>query len=310
MADLIRISNNRRDFIRIIELLLAKGRMQESRNGRTLEIQNLVIEASEVNYPAPNGIRPGYQAAIGVVEGLQLIAGISDSALTAQIQPNFRNFMEDNGKFWGAYGPRTAEQFPIIARRLQDDHDTRQAVITIWDPEFDALGGKKDHPCTSLFNFSVRSGKLNMTTYMRSCDAWWGWPYDFVQFAMVQKTLAGVLGIEAGTYTHHAASFHLYEAHWAIAERMVRDYRNLTPEHVRDMSSEWAFETPYFLGTTWEEAAERAFTTYRVVTQTLPSSELLTPDEVRVADLLAKRRAETANYLQVSTGVRGAAFHD
>lgn len=283
MAEVIKVKNNHADFKKVIALLFEKGRLQESRNGRTLEIQDLIIEVENPLEMAPNGVRANYLKEIGWVEGLQLIAGVTDSALTTQIQPNFRAFMEhEDAKFWGAYGPRTADQFPIVVERLREDPDTRQAVVTLWDPKYDAAGGKKDHPCTTAFIFQVREGKLDMSVLMRSNDLWWGWPYDSQQFAMVQLSVAGVLGIPVGKYTHHAASAHLYEPHWS-------DARALATSDIIELP----LQTPMFVGDTWDEVRERAFTTYRVVTQTLPVKEIKTDDERRIAHALMSRRANT-----------------
>lgn len=284
MAELIKIKNNHSGYFEVLEILFEKGVEQESRNGKTIEIQDLIIEIENPLEMAPNGVRPGYSASIGWVEGLQLIAGITDSALTTQIQPNFRAYMEnEDAKFWGAYGPRTVDQFPIIVERLREDPDTRQAVVTLWDPEYDAAGGKKDHPCTTAFIFQVRNGKLDMSVLMRSVDLYWGLPYDTQQFAMLQLSVAGVLGIPVGKYTHHGASAHLYEPHWLTA-REALEGRRITEKPI---------QTPMFVGDTWEEVRERAFTTYRVITQTLPVSALKTEDEVRVARELMSRRALT-----------------
>lgn len=306
MAHLVKIKNNHSDYVKVLGALFGNGQVQESRNGKTLEVQDLIIEVENPHEMAPNGVRTGYSVSIGWVEGLQLIAGISDSALTAQVQPNFRNYMEDDtGKFWGAYGPRLVDQLPVIAGRLAAEPDTRQAVTTLWDPEFDSRGGKKDHPCTTAFVFQIRDGRLNMSTLMRSNDLWWGWPYDSQQFAMLQLTLAGVLEVPVGTYTHHAVSAHLYEPHWAAAESVLNDGFPEQP----------AIQTPMFVtddtGTDgfaygdpaedrrrraerrWEAVRQRAFTTYRAVTQTLPVSVLETEDEVRVAQELMKRRTLT-----------------
>src|SRR5690606_36517841 len=116
---------------KVLEALFEHGKLQKSRNGDTLEIQDLLIEVKNPLEMAPNGVRPGYSVSIGWVEGLQLIAGITDSALTTQVQPNFRAFMEhEDAKFWGAYGPRLVDQLPVIVSRLAADPDTRQAVTT------------------------------------------------------------------------------------------------------------------------------------------------------------------------------------
>lgn len=69
----------------------------------------------------------------------------------------------------------------------------------------------RDHPCTTAIQFMIRNDKLNAHVFMRANDAWRGFPYDVFQFCQLQLAVAGALGLEPGTYYHHATSFHLYE---------------------------------------------------------------------------------------------------
>jgi thymidylate synthase len=100
-----------------------------------------------------------------------------------------------------------------VHRKLRDDPDTRQAVITLWDPALDRHDPqpKRDYPCTVMLHFMIRGGKLTLRVHMRSNDVWLGLPYDVFQFTQLQLTLARALGIEAGDYVHQASSLHLYE---------------------------------------------------------------------------------------------------
>ena len=301
MAELVKIRGAASGYQEVLETLLTKGRHQQSRNGATIEIEDFVIELADPMQAVLGSARPGYNEAIGAVEGLQLVAGISDSSLTCEIQPNFRAFMDD-GKFWGAYGPRTVDQFPIITERLRLDPDTRQAVITLWDPEFDAKGGKQDHPCTTAFNFRIRGGRLSMTTFMRSNDGYWGWPYDVYQFAMVQTTMAHVLGVQLGTYTHHAASFHLYEPHWEIAKAIVDgDPYSDNPKHVlgfRPQPQPWTSPTTgeehRSTRITWEDARDSARRVWHVVRGVAAADTLVGGAEISYAKMLMDRKLKTA----------------
>lgn len=293
MAKLVQIDSAAGGYHRVLDTLLREGRTQESRNGKTLEIEDLVIELADPERAIIGKARPQFNEAIGAVEGLQLIAGISDASLTCEIQPNFRAFTDD-GELYGAYGPRTVGQFPVITERLRIDPDTRQAIVTIWNPEFDAAGGKKDHPCTTAFNFRIRSGKLNMTTFMRSNDAYWGWVYDVYQFCMVQLTLANVLGVQPGTYTHHAASFHLYEQHWDVAHDIVEQ-----GPYVGEIDNLVGFG-----GNTWDDAREEARTVWHVVRGVLPVSLLETDEQLRFADTLIRRKWKTVGQTLEKIGTR------
>ena len=299
MAELIKCATAHDGYRPLLDLLLSKGKKQESRNGNTVEIEDLIIEVENGAYAELGGARPGFNSAIGAVEGLQLIAGISDSSLTCEIQPNFRAFMDD-GAFWGAYGPRTVDQFPVIVERLRKDHDTRQAVVTLWDPKHDAIGGKRDHPCTTAFNFRIRDERLNMTTFMRSNDAYWGWPYDVYQFSMVQQAVANCLGLETGTYTHHAASFHLYEPHWDVAKQIVDG-----PERESNLGRVYSFgrrEVP----TPWESVRDEARDVWHAVRGVASSDVLRTDVQKLYADKLMSRKLVVAqkNYEKVHSLVR------
>lgn len=211
MAQLIRIGDNRGGYLQLVDYVRQQGRQQESRNGDTLEVDDMVIQLLDPTLAIPSGIgRRNYSLALAYLEGLQLVAGDTYDDLMVKVAPNTDKFREEDGRFHGAYGRRIADQMPLIVERLKEDPDTRQAVVTLWDPALDASGGKKDHPCTCLFNWRVREGRLLMSTFMRSQDVHWGWPYDVVMFTTLQLTMAAYLGVEPGAYTHHAASFHIY----------------------------------------------------------------------------------------------------
>jgi thymidylate synthase len=77
-------------------------------------------------------------------------------------------------------------------------------------------------PCAASLQFLVRSGKVHAILNMRSNDAIWGKPYDIFLFTMLQELLACELNLEMGTYTHSAASIHLYERHFDLANKIVR----------------------------------------------------------------------------------------
>ncbi len=218
MAELLKIADNRDGYTDVIDYVRRMGRKQPSRNGDTLEVDDLIIELADPSKSIPCGIgRAGFNSALGPMEALQLIGGFVDSRALLKITPNMARFMEQDSAgnplhFHGGYGHRTGQQFPTVLDRLltDDERDTRQCVVTFWDPRLDSKGGKKDHPCTIAANFRIRDEKLLMSTYMRSNDAHWGWPYDAVAFTGLQLSIAYWLDIEPGPYTHHAASFHIY----------------------------------------------------------------------------------------------------
>jgi thymidylate synthase len=215
---IINIQDGVNGYVDLVQHVLKHGKEVAPRGQKTREIEDAIIRIEDVTNVLPMNIGRGTVPGIGAVEACQLLSGTSFPDLVIAIGPQFKNYTEDNGIFHGAYGPRTNGQFETIIDRLRQDPDTRQAVVTIWNPQYDLQPSKRDYPCTILHQFRIRDNKLNMSVYMRSNDVWLGAAYDFFQFTRVQLAIASVLGIEPGTYNHHVGSLHIYEQHYQPAE--------------------------------------------------------------------------------------------
>lgn len=233
MADVIEIPDAVNGYVDLVNTVYSLGEEVSPRGKKTLEIEDATIVIKDIYNTLPIGVGRGIVNGIGAVEACQLLAGVSEPELVVKVGPQFANYREDNGIFHGAYGLRTKGQYHEIINRLKADPDTRQAIVTIWNPEYDLLPNKRDYPCTILHQFRIRNNKLNMSVYMRSNDVWLGAAYDFFQFTRVQIAIASVLGIEPGTYAHHVGSLHLYEEHWASVEKLhhikKKDYTHTAP---------------------------------------------------------------------------------
>ena len=169
-------------------------------------------------------------------ESLWIIAGRSDVAFLAHLLPRMAEYSDDGKTFHGAYGYRLRhwrampdispswERTEIVENEvdqiegaialLKDKPDTRQCVLSIWNPELDLGAQTKDMPCNDTIALS-RSGtfwqNLNITVFNRSNDAIWGcYGANAVQFSMLQDYIAGRLGCEVGTYTQVSNNFHAY----------------------------------------------------------------------------------------------------
>lgn len=191
--------------------LVEDGKTTSPRGQATYELENVVLEHNAGGDVLLHGVRPRYSQQLAALEALQLVGGFSDPKLLVSVVPHYASFL-DGGKFHGAYGDRTGLKFGLIAERLKTDETTRRANVQFWDDGLDlAREGLHDYPCTMHMNFLMRNGYLNMTTVMRSNDAWLGFPYDLYQFTSVHRTMARFLGTVTGPYTHMVHSMHLYE---------------------------------------------------------------------------------------------------
>lgn len=187
-----------------------RGQKVAPRGIPTLELLDatIVLEDPAIALPLQCGRK--LNTAIAAAEALQLISGRAYPQLMKRITSNFGQFF-DGEVLHGSYGPRLRYQIPKVLDRLREDEDTRQAVATIWDPAYDGYGDVKDTPCTTMLQWTIRNGKLNMHTRMRSNDVWWGLAYDAFQFTQLQINMAATLGVGVGRYYHHVTSLHIYE---------------------------------------------------------------------------------------------------
>ena len=229
MATLIKADTAAEAIVEAYHMIKFYGSEVTVRGMKTKELEDVTFSFSSPHFCWTNGLRKSMKHVIGVAEGMQLIGAFSDPARMCEIAPNMKAFL-DGGIFKGAYGIRAGAQIDKIVELLKNDPETRQAVITLRDPYRDLFEKSKDVPCTIAMSFRIRDGKLNMTTHMRSNDLVWGFPYDVIQFCLLQMTIANELGINSGTYTHHADSLHIYERHAKMMQKCVSKFNIETPQ--------------------------------------------------------------------------------
>lgn len=147
---------------------------------------------------------------IGILEATSLVGQFNVPELFTHRVKKFAQFT-DGGVFHGSYGARVHARLVDLVELLKRDPFTRQAVLTIFDSRSDLGASKKDIPCTISIQFLRDREYLGMRVTMRSNDLWLGTPYDFVQFAVLQASIAQAVGLKVGNYVHAAGSLHLYE---------------------------------------------------------------------------------------------------
>ncbi len=193
--------------------LMHTAYMGEQSSPRGLQTRELRWDQIEVRDPLTFPLQVNgreFRDVIGVLEATSLVGQFSVPELFTSRIKKFGEFM-DAGIFHGSYGSRVYGRLGDLVDLLARDPDTRQAVLTLYDSRSDLGAAKKDIPCTIAIHFLRRDGKLEMKVMMRSNDLWLGMPYDFVQFAILQASVAQALGIEVGTYVHSTGSLHLYD---------------------------------------------------------------------------------------------------
>jgi len=247
----VELRDMRHGYVDLCRRVLDRGQCVEVRGQMTKELLDVTFRLDNPRDSLPFGVnRAGLKPAIGALEALQLIGGVSHPELMIRVAGRFMSTVQDGGSFHGAYGPRTRSQLPAVVQRLRDDPQTRQAIVTVWDPQHDLfIPDVKDYPCTVMLQFLIRDGALQLHTKMRSNDVWLGLAYDCFQFTQLQMTVANVLDIPYGPYYHHATSFHAYERDWRKMELL-------------DLSAETDVDAlmppPGLFGASWGRVAEHA----------------------------------------------------
>lgn len=156
-----------------------------------------------------------------VAEWLWMLLGRNDVASISFFNSRIKDFSDDGVTFQGAYGVALKPQLGYVVETLSRDPDSRQAVMTFWRP---SPGPSKDIPCTVSLHFLLRDGRLHAHGYMRSNDAWLGFPYDLFNFTRIQAYVAALLNVGVGAYRHTVGSFHLYDKD-LVGARVVQTSR-------------------------------------------------------------------------------------
>lgn len=171
-------------------------------------------------------------------EGLWMLAGRNDVAFLKQFISDFDRFSDDGKIIHGAYGYRWRKHWIVdtgnslgplnqlrsIISLLQKHPNTRRAVLTMWDPEFDLREDEsgRDLPCNTQAYFWNLAGRLQMTVTCRSNDAIWGcFGANAVHFSFLQEYLAAQIGCEVGSYYQVSNNFHAYLPEYRKVEELI-----------------------------------------------------------------------------------------
>lgn len=172
-----------------------------------------------------------------VAETIWQLAGRDDIEWLSRYLPRAREFSDDGSIWRGAYGPRLRkwsghptiiDQVKYVARKLIDDPDTRQAVISIWNPAIDCHPGK-DIPCNNWLHFYIRDGKLNLNIAQRSSDVVWGFSgIDAFSWSVLHEMMAHWTRTQVGDFTYFISSLHVYERHYKKLDAILEAYADRT----------------------------------------------------------------------------------
>lgn len=171
---------------------------------------------------------PRYNPAIGVVEGLAVLAEYDSYPFIKEVMPKTAD------QYFGPstnYGPRLTGQLSAVEWQLLEDEHSRRAIAYIADG--------RDHPsgmpCTQSVQFLRRKGALWTVVNMRSQDVVKGLPHDIVMWGIVSLVFQQILRSPEAWLIFNSASLHVYNDDYVVVEE----------DQLQDGGT-FAFEPNYF----------------------------------------------------------------
>ncbi len=133
------------------------------------------------------------------------------------------------------YGSRLREPVDQIGeavnRYVQEERD-RQVTMVIRLPQDIAKlrpGGRERHepPCLSLIDTEILEGKMHLTCYFRSWDAYAGLPANIAGLQLFNEAFVkeinnlGDFSLETGKLIFHSKNCHIYQRQYKLVEELL-----------------------------------------------------------------------------------------
>jgi len=147
------------------------------------------------------------------------------------------DFEVERGNWEYTYHSRIAEQLAFIHRELKRNPDSRRAVIDVRDWKHDTRDDNDSPACLQHIHYFIRGGRLHCKVLFRSNDAAKATFMNAFALILMQQRLARELGVEMGSYTHRANSFHAYEKDFPLLQKYVEAIRGgdeITYDYIGD----------------------------------------------------------------------------
>jgi thymidylate synthase len=227
------------------------GVEENSRNGRVLTIpEPSIIEIARplqrVLFDPERNANPFFH----VMETIWMLSGSDHVGFPSKFNRTYVNYAEADGTVHGAYGKRwrghfqpkeigpkfSMDQIQVACALLKKDPESRQVLLSMWDPATDLGATVKDRPCNTHIYFRAKKGGwapspqtgvmlptyyLDMTVCNRSNDLLWGClGANVVHFTYLQELIAYGAGMDIGTYRVFTNNLHVYSDRADVASFM------------------------------------------------------------------------------------------
>lgn len=110
---------------------------------------------------------------------------------------------------------------------LRNESDTRQAFLPIWFPEDTGVAHGGRVPCSIGYHFIIRDGLLNVTYYLRSCDARRHFSDDVylchcLALWIRNRLKISIEDLSMGSMTVQIVSFHIFKSDVSWLNQVIK----------------------------------------------------------------------------------------
>lgn len=220
-------------FLTELEAVLQTGEEVISRVGPCRELHPRLIRIGEPRRRVVLTPHRNNNIFATVAETMWVLAARNDMSFLSRYLPRAGDYSDDGLVWHGGYGPRLRnwggiDQMQAIVHKLRQNPESRQAVIVLFDPARDNILGR-DIPCNNWLHALIRHGRLDLSVALRSNDIMWGFSgINTFEWSVLQEMLAHWTSTEPGTTSYFIDSLHLYERHYARADRILSHRRRKT----------------------------------------------------------------------------------
>lgn len=217
---------------RLLKKAFEKGSLVPSRAGATMELTHLGITLTKPHRREILCPHRKPSIAAQVAETMWVLAGRDDIEWLGHYLPRAKDFSDDGLTWRAGYGKRLRswpstnvpgfphDQLAYVVNTLKANPESRQAVMSIWDPAIDSAPGK-DIACNNWLSFISRNNRLDLMVAIRSNDAIWGWSgINAFEWSALLEVVAGLTRLQVGSLHFAVTSWHVYEQHWDKAKKI------------------------------------------------------------------------------------------
>ncbi len=122
-------------------------------------------------------------------------------------------------------------QIEEAVKRYVEEQRDRQVTMVIRLPEdilkFDKQHRKSEPPCLSLIDTEILEGKMHLTCYFRSWDAYAGLPANIAGLQLFNESfvkeinIRGGTSLETGKLIFHSKNCHIYQRQYKLVEELL-----------------------------------------------------------------------------------------